>query len=577
MKKILTVLILLTSSIFAQNYAGVENCGMGCHAAPLRTFPGFNSWKATLHSQIHLPPATDNMKGDFTQTVSMGSAYGNATVTFRVAGGEWFATLNPATGSPVEYKILTANGSAWKQRYLVKIGQSHYILPVQWNLLKYRNNTSGNWVPYYPENWFGSDGSLKVQDNAFRAKSWDKNCAGCHVVPGNNTNTVNAVVSGSDTSWVYSWANSSSAANMVVGCESCHGHPSGFSGPGHVKKLTDLSYERKLDVCGQCHFRGTSKNQTFEYPYDETTGKNYPVGEDLAGYIFAKADLWPDGKSSKRNHQQSQDFKYSAHFNTTTGMMTCVTCHDPHQETAQDHQLKQDFNSLTPGVGCVMCHADKAAETNGINNHSKHPQALSQCVNCHMTQNATSGKSYDISNHSFMPIRPNLTITYSNVSGGMINTCAVACHRNGQGTRGGGPTFGITDASLTDWAEATDLALADTLWRYYQIMYGIVGLEKEESGVPTEFGLNQNFPNPFNPTTTISFSVAKASTMRLEIFNASGELVNILVNQELAPGNYKYEWDSRSLHGFTMPSGIYFYRLISENNTLATKKMILMK
>ena len=88
MKKILTVLVLLASSMFAQNYVGVENCGMGCHAGTLRTFPGFTSWQSTLHSQINLPPAVDNMKGDFTQTVSMGAAYGNATVTFRVAAGE---------------------------------------------------------------------------------------------------------------------------------------------------------------------------------------------------------------------------------------------------------------------------------------------------------------------------------------------------------------------------------------------------------------------------------------------------------------------------------------------------------
>lgn len=575
MKKILTVLVLLASSMFAQNYVGVENCGMGCHAAPLRTFPGYDAWKSTLHSQINLPPAVDNMKGDFTQTVSMGAAYGNATVTFRVAGGEYYATLNPTSGSPVEYKIISTQGGAWKQRYIVKIGLSHFILPVQWNLQAYKNNTTGNWAPYYPENWFTATGALRTQDNAFRAKSWDKNCAGCHVVPGNNTNTVNAVVSGSDTSWVYSWANSSSPANMVVGCESCHGHSSGFSGPGHMNNLTNLSFDRKLDVCAQCHFRGTSKNQTFEYPYDETTGQNYRAGEDLSAYSVSNPSLWPDGKASKRNHQQSQDFKFSAHF--ATGSMTCVTCHDPHQETAQEHQLKMDFNSLTPGTGCVMCHADKAAETNGTNNHTKHPQALSQCVNCHMTQNATSGKGYDISNHSFMPIRPNLTITYQNVTDGMPNTCAVSCHRNGSGTRGGGPNFGITDANLSNWAEATDIALADTLWRYYQIMYGIVGLQKEESGLPTAFNLNQNFPNPFNPTTSISFSVAKASTMRLEIFNAAGELVNILVNQELAPGNYKYEWDSRSLYGFQVPSGIYFYRLISDNNTLATKKMILMK
>ncbi|GAB1351033.1 hypothetical protein MASR1M107_32480 [Ignavibacteriales bacterium] len=576
MKRILTLLLVaLTFAANAQNYVGVQSCQM-CHQGTLRTFPGFNSWKATLHSKIHLLPSTETMKGDYSQTVSMGAAYGNATVTFRTSGADYFIQLNPVGGSQVEYKVDYTYGGGWKQRYLVKIGLSYYIPPVQWNLKKYLDNSTGNWAAYNPQNWFTSTGALKPQDNVFRAKSWDKNCAGCHVVPGNNTNTVTVNVSGTDTSWTYGWANSSSADNIVVGCESCHGHPSAFAGPVHVNKLTDLSYDRKLDVCGQCHFRGTSKGKVFEYPYDEVTGKTYPVGEDLAGYVTYKGGLWPDGKTSKQHHQQSMDFKYAKHFNSNFGI-TCVTCHDPHQETAQSHQLKQDFNSLTPGIGCVSCHADKAAETGGINNHTKHSQSISQCVNCHMTQNATTARAYDISNHSFMPIRPNLTITYANVTGGQINTCAVSCHRNGQGTRGTGYGFGITDATLTDWSESTDIALADTLWRYYQAMWGIVGLEKEESGVPTEFALNQNFPNPFNPTTTISFNVAKSANMRLEIFNAAGELVNILVNQELAPGTYKYQWDSRAAAGYTVPSGIYFYRLVSDNVNLATKKMILMK
>lgn len=577
MKIIITIFLLLSTISFAQDYAGVENC-QTCHTSGLRTFPGFSSWQSTLHAKIHLPIVSENMKGNYADTVFMGSSYGNAKASFRIDAGNYYVTLIPATGSPVEYQLVYTYGGGWKQRYLVKIGDSYYMPPVQWNLKKYLDNSTGNWVNYNPQNWFTSAGALKPIDNAFRTKSWDKNCAGCHVVPGTKTNTVNKVIAGSDTSWVYSWANTSSVSNIVVGCESCHGHKISFAGPGHVNNLQSMTYDRTLEVCGQCHFRGSSKGHTYEYPYDETTGNTYKVGEDLMNYIqfIPGLGLWPDGNTSKQHHQQWMDYKQAAHYNDSMGI-TCITCHDPHQNTAFPHQLKQDFNSLTAGIGCASCHANKVSETGGINNHTKHSQSISQCVNCHMTQNAKTARDYDISNHSFNVIRPNATINFSGVTNGMINTCAVSCHRNGQGTRGPGYSFGISDASLTNWAEATDVALADTLWRYYQAMYGVSGIEIADGNIPNSFMLGQNYPNPFNPTTNIDFSLAKRSNVRLEIFSITGELVNILTNQEMEAGNYTVSWDGRTADGFSLVSGVYIYRLNVNDQSIATKKMVLLK
>ncbi|MDP2365214.1 MAG: hypothetical protein Q8M94_15790, partial [Ignavibacteria bacterium] len=339
MKKFITLFFMLGALSFAQDYAGVENC-QNCHTGALRTFPGFTSWQGTLHAKIHLPVAASNMKGNYADTVFMGSSYGNAKATFRVDAGNYFVNLIPATGSPVEYQLVYTYGGGWKQRYLVKIGLSYFMPPVQWNLKKYLDNSTGNWINYNPQNWFTAAGALKPIDNAFRTKSWDKNCAGCHVVPGTKTNTVNLVAAGSDTSWVYGWGNSSSSPNMVVGCESCHGHKISFAGSGHVNNLQSMTYDRTLEVCGQCHFRGKSKVGVYEYPYDETTGNTYKVGEDLMNYIQIVPGLWPDGLTSKQHHQQWNDYKQAAHYNDSMGI-TCVTCHDPHQVTAFPHQLKQ--------------------------------------------------------------------------------------------------------------------------------------------------------------------------------------------------------------------------------------------
>lgn len=83
--------------------------------------------------------------------------------------------------------------------------------------------------------------------------------------------------------------------------------------------------------------------------------------------------------------------------------------------------------------------------------------------------------------------------------------------------------------------------------------------------------LFQNHPNPFNPITNISFSIAKEGFVNLNIYNVLGELVNELVNESLVEGNYSYQFNAKNLS-----SGIYFYS-ISINGFTEVKKMMLLK
>lgn len=85
------------------------------------------------------------------------------------------------------------------------------------------------------------------------------------------------------------------------------------------------------------------------------------------------------------------------------------------------------------------------------------------------------------------------------------------------------------------------------------------------------FALQQNFPNPFNPTTEISFSIAKAGHVKLEIFNTKGELVEVLADREFAVGQHSVNYDASG-----KTSGVYLYRLTSSGAS-ETRKMILMK
>ena len=89
--------------------------------------------------------------------------------------------------------------------------------------------------------------------------------------------------------------------------------------------------------------------------------------------------------------------------------------------------------------------------------------------------------------------------------------------------------------------------------------------------VPREFGLEQNFPNPFNPTTELRFSIADLRFVTLKVFNVLGQEVATLVNGQLPAGSYNITFDARSLS-----SGVYFYRL-SAGVMVETKKMILEK
>jgi|GEM_PF-5376258 len=94
----------------------------------------------------------------------------------------------------------------------------------------------------------------------------------------------------------------------------------------------------------------------------------------------------------------------------------------------------------------------------------------------------------------------------------------------------------------------------------------------EEEGVIKEFELFQNFPNPFNPSTTIKYNIPLESNVKLKVFNVLGEEVTTLVDQSLTPGSYEVQFDAANL-----PSGYYIYSLYVNDKAIDNKKMILVK
>ncbi len=86
-----------------------------------------------------------------------------------------------------------------------------------------------------------------------------------------------------------------------------------------------------------------------------------------------------------------------------------------------------------------------------------------------------------------------------------------------------------------------------------------------------------NYPNPFNPTTTISFSITQTSPfVTLEIFNIKGQKVKTLINDKLDEGSHQVVWDGTNENNQSVSSGIYFYKLQTGKYS-AVKKMVMMK
>jgi hypothetical protein len=98
-----------------------------------------------------------------------------------------------------------------------------------------------------------------------------------------------------------------------------------------------------------------------------------------------------------------------------------------------------------------------------------------------------------------------------------------------------------------------------------------IGIQPISNEVPKKFELKQNYPNPFNPVTNIEFSIPKSNFVNLVIFNSIGQEVATLVNQDMKPGSYRYDFNASGL-----PSGSYFYRLTA-GDFVQTNKMILVK
>jgi len=98
----------------------------------------------------------------------------------------------------------------------------------------------------------------------------------------------------------------------------------------------------------------------------------------------------------------------------------------------------------------------------------------------------------------------------------------------------------------------------------------LTGLEVEWDNIPDKFVLNPNYPNPFNPSTSITFGLPEESHVRLEVFNLIGERIRLLVDENIKAGYHRTVFEA-----FGLPSGMYYYVLTAKNKVLSGKMLLI--
>lgn len=425
-------------------YLGTNGCTAVCH-----TSKG-TDWAGSLHAKMLQDPSPATvLPPSWSGAVNLTDAGLWGNITLYEDTGTYYVDL----GGGYNHTVWKTMGGAWMQRYVTEIGNSKYILPLQWN------TATSEWVAYDLPNWFDLP---DVPKDIGLDQSWDRRCAGCH-----STGTTIAF-NGTSGEWVASYS------ELNVGCEACHGPGSDHNGnPDFIWRSADSQ------ICGQCHSRGSGLEliggSTTGWPWG-ADGMFHP-GDDLSQY-FDPVDpvndtnrFWPNGMSAS-HEQQYIDWATTSHSdalativnlpygqdsclechstdywlagehgdplpNRTTALWSieCIRCHTPHGTTSNDAMLWKPVDET-----CEQCHGTHGTGPPGEPHHpnaelidgyinvtglSGDPWMMGAvtCSDCHMVGVATSAIVGDIPSHTFKFADPQETIDYS-----MPNACTSFCH-----------------------------------------------------------------------------------------------------------------------------------------------------
>jgi len=172
-----------------------------------------------------------------------------------------------------------------------------------------------------------------------------------------------------------------------------------------------------------------------------------------------------------------------------------------------------------------------------------------------------------------------LEINYSDIEGGedVINSFPNILFTTGGGIINVDPQYCDIENNqfnLENTSVCFSASDSSTVIGAYNLPCGVLDIYEEP--ITNEFHLLDNYPNPFNPFTTITYVISDFGDYSLRIYNLNGQLVKILSSGYGNPGKYTKVWDSTNESGTSVASGVYIYRLETNNNILI-KKMMLIK
>ena len=165
------------------------------------------------------------------------------------------------------------------------------------------------------------------------------------------------------------------------------------------------------------------------------------------------------------------------------------------------------------------------------------------------------------------------------------NPCLYGSDANGDGSIGIADVMAVilnsskTSHSYVQNFDCSTVARSEDLSRYFDIYRSLPAGELRSAfsekfnfaPLPDKFQIMNNYPNPFNPTTTIQYSVPLKGLINTKIINLNGQVVeNQFIERDV--GNYEHNWDANNF-----PSGIYFFQIIHNNQIQATQKMVYLK
>ncbi len=131
------------------------------------------------------------------------------------------------------------------------------------------------------------------------------------------------------------------------------------------------------------------------------------------------------------------------------------------------------------------------------------------------------------------------------------------------------------DATYSYWLEAVEMNGISSLYGPTTVTITYNEEDPEEPPVFLTTTLGQNTPNPFNPHTTINYSIADDSAVSIKVYNTRGQLVRTLVDEVKVAGTHTIEWNGTDASGKSCSSGIYFYKMETTDTTEMKKMMIL--